>query len=112
MVRFIGRASDFPIGLTGVYGGPWQPATTVSHHYLGMWESPFGAIYDVAFDEQATRMVAGCEGGFRVWEMPRPGARRSAVETLLERDIIAYEHGMYKIAVPLFGVWVQRSNYR
>ena len=34
------------------------------------------------------------------------------LETLLERDIIAYEHGMYQIAVPLFGVWVQRSNYR
>jgi serine/threonine protein kinase/WD40 repeat protein len=71
-----GRASDFPMGPTGVYGGPWQPATTVSHHYLGMWESPFGAIYDVAFDEQTTRLVAGCEGGFCVWEMPRPGGRR------------------------------------
>ncbi len=35
-----------------------------------------------------------------------------ALETLLDRDIVAYENGMYKIAVPLFGVWVQRNNSR
>jgi uncharacterized protein len=35
-----------------------------------------------------------------------------ALETLLERDIVVWEHGIYQIAVPLFGVWVQRSNYR
>jgi YD repeat-containing protein len=65
-----GNAKDYPIGPTGVYGGPWQPATTVSHVFIGLLESPFGAIYDVAFDQQGRRLVAGCEGGFRVWEMP------------------------------------------
>ncbi len=34
-----------------------------------------------------------------------------ALETLLERDILVYEYGIYQIAVPLFGVWVKRSNY-
>ncbi len=35
-----------------------------------------------------------------------------ALETLLERDMVVCENGIYQIAVPLFGVWVQRSNYR
>jgi hypothetical protein len=35
-----------------------------------------------------------------------------ALEILLERDIVVGENGIYQIAVPLFGVWVQRSNYR
>ncbi len=35
-----------------------------------------------------------------------------ALETLLKRDIIVCENDMYQIAVPLFGIWVKRSNYR
>ncbi len=35
-----------------------------------------------------------------------------SLETLLGRDIVVCENGIYQIAVPLFGVWVQRGNYR
>jgi serine/threonine protein kinase/WD40 repeat protein len=57
----------------GAYGEQWQPAGTASHRFLFAQESPFGAIYDVASDQEGTRLVAGCEGGFRVLEIARPG---------------------------------------
>jgi serine/threonine protein kinase/WD40 repeat protein len=58
-----GRADDWPRADAG----------GVSHVFLDSAESPFGGVYDLAFDQEGTRLVAGCEGGFRVWDMPQPG---------------------------------------
>jgi WD40 repeat protein len=34
------------------------------------WQSPFGAVYDLAFDREGTLLAAGCESGFAVLDVP------------------------------------------
>jgi serine/threonine protein kinase/WD40 repeat protein len=72
-VLLFGKATDFADVAWGARGGPGRLLPGASHVLLGQMESPFGAIYDAAFDQEGKRLVVGCEGGFRVWEMPRPG---------------------------------------
>ncbi len=74
-VLLFGRRADFLGPCRGIYGGLGGPATEArgSHVFVDIGESPFGAIYDLAIDQDGKRLVAGCEGGFWVPELPRPG---------------------------------------
>jgi WD40 repeat protein len=66
-ILLLGRRADFPRVGRGVNGAMG------SHVVVDVAESPFGGIYDLDLDLDGRRLVAGCEGGFRVWEMPRIG---------------------------------------